>query len=251
MRRGIVAPRGHAARDARDDPLGRRYPGTARRAHRRDHPVRPDAASRRRRACRLRGRRVRARRRRRRPAGPRSGVYAQYLVTAVSRGEGKKSMSIVKMLVAVSLAGLLASACGAAPAAAESRTAQVTRGAVTQTVAVSGSVSSAGTVKLNPATNAKVAQLLVTVGQQVTAGQPLAKLDTTDLQAAVTTAQNNVAAAQTNYDKAVAGVSDAQSNLTTTQQSTANSIANAQAALSRLKANYAAAEGTFTNLSSS
>lgn len=145
-------------------------------------------------------------------------------------------------------AGLLAAACSSAPATAEVRTAQVARGAVTQTVAVSGSVSSAGTVKLNPATNAKVAQLYVTVGQQVTAGQPLAKLDTTDLQAALATAQNNVAAAQTNYDKALSGVSDAQSSYAQTQQSTASDIATAQSALSKLKSNYSAAKTNFSSL---
>ena len=157
-------------------------------------------------------------------------------------------MSIVKGLAAATLAGVFAAACSGAPAAAETRTAQVTRGAVTQTVAVSGSVSSAGTVKLNPPTNGKVAQLFVTVGQQVTAGQPLATLDTTDLQAAVTTAQNNVDAAQTNYSKALSGVSDAQSSYRQTQQSTASDIATAQAALAKLQANYAAAKGNFSSL---
>ena len=157
-------------------------------------------------------------------------------------------MSLVKMLVAMSLAGLLAAACGAAPPAAETRTAQVSRGAVTQTVAVSGSVSSAGTVKLNPATNGKVARLFVAVGQQVTAGQPLAALDTSDLQAALTTAQNNVAAAQTNYEKALAGVTDAGSSYSQTQQSTANDIATAQAALAKLRSNYAAAKANFSSL---
>jgi len=121
-------------------------------------------------------------------------------------------MSIRTSVIAAALAGVLAAACSGAPAAAETRTAQVTRGAVTQSVAVSGSVSSAGTVKLNPATNGKVAQLLVSVGQAVTAGQPLAKLDTTDLEAALASAQNNVDAAQTNYSKALSGVSDAQSS---------------------------------------
>ena len=157
-------------------------------------------------------------------------------------------MSINKSAVVIGVAGLLAAACSAAPAAAETRTAQVSRGAVTQTVAVSGSVSSAGTVKLNPATNAKVAQLYVTVGQQVTAGQPLAKLDTTDLQAALTTAQNNVAAAQTNYDKALSAVSDAQTTYVQTQQSTASDVATAQAALTKLKGNYASAKGTFSSV---
>jgi RND family efflux transporter MFP subunit len=160
-------------------------------------------------------------------------------------------MSIMKSVVAAAVVALLAAACGSAPAAAETRTAQVARGAVTQTVAVSGSVSSAGTVKLNPPANGKVAQLLVTVGQQVTAGQPLAAMDTTDLQAAVTTAQNNLAGAQTNYDKAVSGVSDAQSTLVQTQQSAANNIATAQSALAKLKANYSASETSFANLSTS
>ncbi|MDP9321541.1 MAG: biotin/lipoyl-binding protein [Chloroflexota bacterium] len=157
-------------------------------------------------------------------------------------------MSIVRSVAAAGMAVVFAAACSNAPAAAETRTAQVARGAVTQGVAVSGSVSSAGTVKLNPATNAKVAQLFVSVGQQVTAGQPLAKLDTTDLQAALTTAQNNVAAAQTNYDKALSGVSDAQSSYSQTQQSTASDIATAQSALTKLKSNYATAKGTFSSL---
>jgi len=157
-------------------------------------------------------------------------------------------MSINKSAMVVAVAGLFAAACGNTPAVAETRTAQVSRGAVTQTVAVSGSVSSGGTVKLNPATNAKVAQLYVTVGQQVTAGQPLAKLDTTDLQAALTTAQNNVAAAQTNYDKALSGVSDAQTTYRQTQQSTASDVATAQAALTKLKGNYASAKTNFSSL---
>ena len=160
-------------------------------------------------------------------------------------------MSITKGLWAAAMAGLFVAACGGSTPPAEVRTATVSRGAVTQTVAVPGSVSSAGIVKLNPVTNGKVAQILVSVGQQVTIGQPLARLDTTDLQSALTTAQNNLAGAQTNYDKALSGVTDAQNTLASTQQSTANSVANAQASLAKLKANYAAAETTFANLSMS
>jgi len=160
-------------------------------------------------------------------------------------------MTMMKGLVAVCVAGAFAAACSSTPPAAELRTAQVSRGAVTQTVAVSGSVSSAGTVKLNPVTNGKVAQLLVTVGQQVTAGQPLARLDTVDLQSALTTAQNNLSSAQASYDKAVSAVSDAQNTLAQTQQSTANDIATAQQAFAKLKANYSSASTSFANLSTS
>ena len=160
-------------------------------------------------------------------------------------------MTKVQRILAVAVAGGVIAACGGAPAVAEVRTAQVTRGSVTQTVAVSGSVNSAGTLKLNPTTSGKVAQLLVSVGQQVAAGQPLAKLDTTDLQTALTTAQNNLASAQANLDKAYAGSNDAQSSYTQTQQSTANDIATAQSSLARLKTNYAAAKTNFLSLSGS
>ena len=102
--------------------------------------------------------------------------------------------------LALALVGTFIAACAGAQETPVVRTTQVTRGSVTQTVAISGSVSSAGTVKLNPATNGKVAQLLIAVGQQVAAGQPLAKLDTTDLEAALATAQNNLAGAEANYD---------------------------------------------------
>lgn len=154
-----------------------------------------------------------------------------------------------RSLAAAAVCGVIAAACGGAAAVAEVRTAPVSRGSVTQTVAVSGSVNSAGTVKLNPATNGRVAQLLVSVGQQVSAGQLLAKLDTTDLQASLTTAQNNLAAAQTNYEKALSGVSDAHSTLVQTQVSAANDLIQAQATLAKLKANYTSAESSFTTLS--
>ena len=157
-------------------------------------------------------------------------------------------MSTLRKGLAAAVACGVIAACGGTPAVAEVRTAQVSRGSVTQTVAVSGSVSSAGTVKLNPATNGKVAQLFVAIGQQVTAGQPLAKMDTTDLQAALTTAANNLAAAQANYDKALSGMSDAQNSLFQTRQSTANDVANAQASLAKIRSNYAAAKTNFSSL---
>jgi multidrug efflux pump subunit AcrA (membrane-fusion protein) len=156
--------------------------------------------------------------------------------------------------LAVVLTGLLATAGyglthQAAPVVAATRTATIAKGTITQSVAVAGSLSSSVTVKLNPAVDGKVAQLFVTVGQQISPGQPLAAMDTVALQAALTTAQNNLAAAQTNYDKAVAGVTDAQTAFAQAQQSAANNIATAQAALAKLKANYAAAESSYANLS--
>lgn len=156
-------------------------------------------------------------------------------------------MSILKNGVGVALvAGVLAAACAGTPASPEVRTTQVSRGAVTETVAVSGSVSSSVTVRLNPVTAGTVKQLFVSAGQLVTAGQPLAQLDTTDLQSALTTAQNNAAAAQANYDRALVGATDAQNSLATTQQSTANDVATAQQTLAKVKSNYAAAKANFS-----
>ena len=152
-------------------------------------------------------------------------------------------------LVAVALVGVLAggivvaSRVNGQPAKTDIRTQAVTRGAVTQTVAVSGSINPSTQVKLAFKTQGKIAAVYVSVGQQVAAGQAIATLDTTDLQNALTQAQQNLKSAQLSYDKAVQGAGDAQRSLDQTIQSTQTDIATAQQALAKLQANYANARG--------
>src|SRR6266480_2323743 len=101
-----------------------------------------------------------------------------------------------------------------APAAkTELRTQAVTKGSVIQSVAVSGSVAASNQTKMSFKTAGKIAALYVSVGQQVTAGQPLAKLDTTDLEAALAQAQANLVTAQNNYNRTASTTSDAQKAL--------------------------------------
>lgn len=157
---------------------------------------------------------------------------------------------------------LIASACSAAPVAPELRTAVVARGAVTQTVAVSGSVNAAGQVRLNFKTGGRLAEIYVAPGQQVTPGQPLARLDTTDLIVSLNQAQANVGSAQANYERTIAGASgedlaiarqsvdNAQKSLGETQKTTQNDIVSAQQALAKAQTNYVAAKNNFAILSS-
>jgi RND family efflux transporter MFP subunit len=131
---------------------------------------------------------------------------------------------------------------------AELRTATVARGSVSQTVSVSGSISALGQARLAFKSGGKIAQIYVASGQAVTVGQPLAKLDTTDLEAAVATAQQNLASAQANYQKQVLSANDTRQSYADAQRSTANDIATAQAALAKLKTNYANAKANFTSV---
>src|SRR5438876_541413 len=109
-------------------------------------------------------------------------------------------------LVAMVVGGaVIASRINAAPAKAELRTSTVTRGSVTQAVAVSGSVNTAGQVKLNFKSTGRLAEVYVTVGQQVAVGQALAKLDTTDLEIALTQAQAGMQSANAKYQQTLAG----------------------------------------------
>lgn len=159
---------------------------------------------------------------------------------------------------AAAIAALLAaSACSAAPAAPELRTAVVARGSVTQTVTVSGSVSAANQIRLNFKTGGRLAEVYVAPGQQVTAGQPLARLDTTDLSLALNQAQASVGSAQANYDRTIAGASpedlaiarqsvdNAQRSLTETQKTTQNDVVGAQQSLAKAQTNYVAAKNNF------
>ncbi len=163
-------------------------------------------------------------------------------------------------ITVVMAAGVVAGACGSSQPQAEVRTATVARGTVTQTVAVSGSVNAAAQVRLNFKTGGRLAEVYVTTGQQVTAGQPLAKLDATDLEVAAAQAQAGIARAQANYDQAVAGASaedvasarqavdNAQRSLDESQRTGQNDIASAQQSVAKLRTNFTAARTTFASL---
>ncbi|MFN2520629.1 MAG: biotin/lipoyl-binding protein [Candidatus Limnocylindria bacterium] len=167
---------------------------------------------------------------------------------------------LILAVVAMLAAGAVVSGLFNPPApAAEVRTAPVTRSSVTQTVAVSGSVNAAGQARLNFKTAGRLAEVYVSVGSKVGVGQPLARLDVSDLQSTLAQAQANVVAAQAKYDQTIAGaapediaiaqqnVEHAQRSLDETQRSTQNDLAAAQQSLQKVKTNYQAAKVNFAN----
>ncbi|WP_432833742.1 efflux RND transporter periplasmic adaptor subunit [Dactylosporangium sp. CA-092794] len=111
-----------------------------------------------------------------------------------------------------------------------SRVVAATQGTVSQTVSASGSVASAATANANFATSGTVTEVDVKVGDVVTKGQVLAKVDPTAAQAALNTAQANLTAAKAALTRdennsaddatiasAEAQVATAQSNVTSAQ----------------------------------
>src|SRR2546426_4317179 len=151
------------------------------------------------------------------------------------------------VLVALVAGGAVFVSRATVPAAkTEIRTQAVTKGSVIQSVAVSGSVAAMNQTKMSFKTSGKVAAPYVSVGQQVTAGQPLAKLDTTDLEAALAQAQANLVSAQNNYNRTASTTGDAQKALNQARQQAAQDLATAQAALNKLTANYSSAKTNFS-----
>ena len=99
--------------------------------------------------------------------------------------------------IGVAWAGYAASSSGA-PGGYVTATAAL--GDVTQTVNLTGSVTQADTWTPHFPVSAKVASVSVVVGQTVTAGQELARLDPTTLNTAVIDAQATLAAAQASVE---------------------------------------------------
>jgi membrane fusion protein, macrolide-specific efflux system len=112
-----------------------------------------------------------------------------------------------------------------APAAAAptgSRTVDVSQGAVVETVSASGTVNSAVIASADFATAGTVSSISVHVGDTVTKGQVLAKVDPTDAQAQASTANANLTAAKASLTRANssgddATVAQAQAQVTTAQ----------------------------------
>jgi macrolide-specific efflux system membrane fusion protein len=125
----------------------------------------------------------------------------------------------------------------AAPAAATtsaatgvggSRTVAVSQGTVVATATATGSVQSANTAAADFVTAGTVTSILVRVGDTVTKGQVLAKVDPTDAQAQLDTANANLTAAKASLTRAKASADDA-------------SIASAQAQVTTAKGSVDAA----------
>jgi HlyD family secretion protein len=132
----------------------------------------------------------------------------------------------------------------------EYRTAEATRASLAQTVAISGSVNPAGQARLNFRSSGRLSDILVSVGQQVTSGQELARIEATDLENALANAQASLANAQASLQRQYQSTADAQRSLDNARKSADTDVANAQAALAKMKANYAAAKSNYLSLTS-
>lgn len=109
-------------------------------------------------------------------------------------------------------------------------TSVVTRGSLRATVDSSASLAPAETVNLAFGSSGTVAEVLVKAGDGVRAGQPLARLETTDLADAVTEAEIALLQAQITLSQTVAGPS-------------ATDLAAAESSLASAKASYAETTG--------
>lgn len=118
-------------------------------------------------------------------------------------------------------------ASAASPSTA-TQTVKVTRGSLSATVSASGNVSAPSTAALALSSSGKVAQVAVKVGYAIKKGQLLMRLDTTDLELALKTAQGNLTSAQASYDS--------------TQLSLQYALKTAQTNLASAKASYDAAK---------
>ncbi|GAA4002157.1 HlyD family efflux transporter periplasmic adaptor subunit [Allokutzneria multivorans] len=137
------------------------------------------------------------------------------------------------------------SAQGAAP-----RTVPVSTGSVSATVSAAGTVQSASTVGVNFGTSGTVKKISVKVGDKVSAGQELARLDATALQSKVDQAAASLDAAQASLNavKADDAATLAQRKSQVTQAKAALTEAKANLSSSVLKA---PAEGTVVSISGS
>lgn len=92
-----------------------------------------------------------------------------------------------------------------AQVATQATSVAVRRGTITATISAAGSVVSTKQAKLTFGVSGTIKDILVNVGDTVKAGQPMAKLDTTNLEVALAQAQSNLRIAQLQLQQLKAG----------------------------------------------
>ena len=166
---------------------------------------------------------------------------------------GRPILLVVLVLGVVAGLGIVAYQrfAAAAPPAPTGQVLPVQRGNVAATVSATGSVVATRQAKLVFASTGRIQEVMVNVGDHVTAGQPLARLQTDTSQVKLETAKSqlataqlklqqltetatpeDVAAAQAAYDAAVAKLSDIQNGPTTADlQAAQTAVVQAQSSL--------------------
>src|SRR5262245_15405665 len=150
-------------------------------------------------------------------------------------------------LVAALVVGGAAVATGVGPFARTPstptyQTAQVSQGSLQLTVSATGPVVNPASVPLSFPSAGKLAEVNVGVGQMVTTGQVLARLDTADLQLALEQARAGLKQQQANLASVSAGATPEQSALAQAQIDAAQlAVVNAQ---NSLRAAQASADAT-------
>jgi multidrug efflux pump subunit AcrA (membrane-fusion protein) len=89
--------------------------------------------------------------------------------------------------------------------AARITTADVARGSIAATVSATGSVAAPAQSKLSFKSGGRLAELLASVGDQVAEGQPLARIDTSDLEVALVQARAGYSSAVAKLEQTKAG----------------------------------------------
>src|SRR6185437_7758375 len=130
-----------------------------------------------------------------------------------------KSASVVRLgsifatallVIGCSSAGVGGAPSGAGPGGGQRpativSVAKVTSGPISESVSYTGSVQSSDSVSLSPQVSGRITKLNVEVGSQVKAGDDVAELDQTTLQAQVAQAQASLDAAKVKLEQIQAG----------------------------------------------
>ena len=101
-------------------------------------------------------------------------------------------------------------------------------GEIRSTISATGPITNPASLPLTFKSSGKLVDLRVQVGDRVTAGQVLAQLDASDLEANLAQAQSQLIQAQANYDKLAAGPTEEAINVARAQ------VAAAEQSLPRL-----------------
>ncbi|MBC6450248.1 efflux RND transporter periplasmic adaptor subunit [Actinokineospora xionganensis] len=155
------------------------------------------------------------------------------------------NVALVVVLLAAGVTAYFWLRGGTESASATLRTVTAGTGSVVQTVSASGTLESASSVTADFTTAGTVAEILVKVGDTVTAGQALAKLDAAEVAASVDIAEDERDAAQYNLTSAQTKLSDTVAQGADATQARA-SVKQQEAALKQKKSALAAAQKKLT-----